>query len=80
MTQQSHSWAYTITKLSLKKTHAPLCSFQDMEMSISAAFFEVVFFLMGPEQFLLQSTLFQFRKREIIHFASWCQNCLFLFL
>ena len=39
MTQQSHSWAYNQTKLSLKKTHAPLCSFhcstihnsQDME-------------------------------------------------
>ena len=26
MIQQSHSWAYILTKLSLKKTHAPLCS------------------------------------------------------
>ena len=26
MTQQSHSWAYIWTKLSLKKTHAPACS------------------------------------------------------
>ena len=37
MTQQSHSWAYTQTNLSLKKTHAALCSVhtlhrhQDME-------------------------------------------------
>ena len=28
MTQQSHSWAYIQTKLSLKKTHAPACSLQ----------------------------------------------------
>jgi len=28
MTQQSHSWAYIRTKLSLKKTHAPTCSLQ----------------------------------------------------
>ena len=28
MTQQSHSWAYIRTKLSLKKTHAPACSLQ----------------------------------------------------
>ena len=28
MTQQSHSWAYTQTKLSLKKTHAPACLLQ----------------------------------------------------
>ena len=28
MTQQSHSWAYIQTKLSLKKTHAPICSLQ----------------------------------------------------
>ena len=26
MTQQSHSWAYIQTKLSLKKIHAPVCS------------------------------------------------------
>ena len=33
-TQQSHSWAYIRTKLSLKKTHAPICSIhnsQDVE-------------------------------------------------
>ena len=29
MTQQSHSWAHTQTKLTLKKIHAPLCSLQD---------------------------------------------------
>ena len=28
MTQQSHSWAYIPTKLSLKKTHTPACSLQ----------------------------------------------------
>ena len=28
MTQQSHSWAYTQTKLSLKKTHTSSCSLQ----------------------------------------------------
>ena len=28
VTQQSHSWAYIWTKLSLKKTHVPTCSFQ----------------------------------------------------
>ena len=28
MIQQSHSWAYTQTKLSFKKIHAPLCSQQ----------------------------------------------------
>ena len=28
MTQQSHSWAYIQTKLSLKKTHTPVCSLQ----------------------------------------------------
>ena len=28
MAQQSHSWAYIQTKLSLKKTHAPACSLQ----------------------------------------------------
>ena len=28
MTQQSHSWGYTQRKLSLKKTHAPICSLQ----------------------------------------------------
>ena len=28
MTQQSHSWTYIWTKLSLKKTHAPACSLQ----------------------------------------------------
>ena len=27
MTQQSHSWIYIWTKLSLKKTHTPVCSF-----------------------------------------------------
>ena len=26
LTQQSHSWAYTQTKFSLKKTHTPVCS------------------------------------------------------
>ena len=26
MTQQSHSWTYIQTKLSLKKTHGPACS------------------------------------------------------
>ena len=28
MTQQSHSWACIQTKLTLKKTHAPICSLQ----------------------------------------------------
>ena len=28
MTQQSHSWAYIQTILTLKKTHAPVCSLQ----------------------------------------------------
>ena len=43
--------------------------------------FEVVFFLVGPEQVLSQSTLFQkFRTREMLLFASWGQNRLLLFL
>ena len=28
MTQNTYSWAYIWKKLSLKKTHAPACSFQ----------------------------------------------------
>ena len=30
MTQESHSWAYIQTKLSLKRTHAPTCSLQNL--------------------------------------------------
>ena len=34
MAQQSHSWAYIPTKLSLKKTHAPTCSLQHYSQNL----------------------------------------------